>query len=542
MLARRLGLVVQSAWHLAHVAAWATQQGLRVVAQAGLLVHVEADPDLLALALGGVGGPDWHREQDWHWSGPLRKPPGVVAVTGLSARGRVHPHVQWQSPPPITDPPGPGPGYHPQQLWAAYGCAGAAEDGTGQVIGIAEWGVGFQQSDLDQFCQDMGLPPVTPQVVNVGGTALSFDPSQGPEATLDIAWAHAMAPGAQIRVYQHAGASDIQSFAAGVSEVLNAVLTDSVTPCCLSISYGDGEDSFHPEDLQAWEHLIAALAAKGITVFVSAGDQGAYGHHVPGLQQVPRVEAPASCPSAVAVGGTSLYMNLTTFEDERVWSNRYNAGATGGGYSAVFTTPAYQTALHLASRGVPDVAAVADPWTPAYLRFNGQPVIIGGTSLAAPVVAGIWARIAQARHAAGLPPLGDPHALLYQHGAQICRDIVEGTNTCFATTGYPASPGWDACTGWGSPLYTQWKTVFATAASPPSPVDPKTLTVRQLADAPDGQFGASWIPLQQAARTVMAAAQAIGQNALAAFAEHPVGYYDAIQRAAAQLWIAGVRS
>lgn len=539
----KLGLIARSPWVLDSIAQWAVDLGLKVLEKSGLLVKVEGDLEHIEHAL----KVRFERlEQGWHTDHAPTLPPHVVAVSGLSTKGRVYPHLRAHkldnpTPPIVTN--GPHPGLTPSQVATAYQVSGSW-DGTGQTIAIAAWGVSFQQADIDAFCQQLKIPAATVDVVPINGYQNTFSPNDGPETTLDICWSHAMAPGATVRVYMAPGGTNDEAWALQVTNLLNTVLTDSVVPAVLSISYGDGETQFHPSDLQAWEHLIAQLTAKGIPVFVSSGDQGSYGLHAFQQAQIPRVDAPASCPSAVAVGGTALWMNLLQLEDEWAWANDAPfQGATGGGYSQVFTTPNYQSALKLPMRGVPDLAAVGSPSTPAFLIYNGQYWTIGGTSLAAPVVAGIFTRIAHQRHAQGHGPLGDLHDVLYQHGPTLCRDITVGNNQCFAVPGYFANPGWDECTGWGSPIYPQWQTIFAERTTPANPssdppaVNPATLTVAQLAQAADGAYGSANLPLQQAARTVEAA---LGQATYFGLAHHPVGYFDTAQKAAAQLWDAGV--
>lgn len=533
----RIGLIAQSPWVLDTIEQWALDAGLKVLEKSGLLVTAEADLEHVEHALNVQFA---RLEKGWHTADQPTLPPHVVAVSGLSTQGQLYPHVRAHLldhplPPLVTN--GPHPGLTPSQVNAAYGVT-ASEDGTGQVIALAEWGQTFQQSDIDLFCTDLSLPPATVDVVPIGGFVNTFNPQTALEATLDVEWAHAMAPGATLRVYMAPGGQDDIAWGLQVTTLLNTVLTDSVVPAVLSISYGDGEDQFPATELAAWEHLIAAITAKGTVVCVSSGDQGAYGLHTFQQSQIPRVSGPSSCPSALAVGGTALYMNELTFEDEWAWSNDVNIGATGGGYSTVFTRPSYQDALtpQPTMRGVPDVAAVGAVDTEAFLIINGQYAMVAGTSLAAPIIAGLLTRVTQA---AG-KLLGDIHAALYAHGGTLCRDITVGNNTCFAVPGFYAEPGWDACTGWGSPQYPAWQSLWGKGASPVSstPTNPATLTVAQLASAPDGAYGSANMPLQDAARTVQSA---LGSANFFGFCHQPTGYFDAAQRAAFTLWSAGVR-
>jgi len=161
------------------------------------------------------------------------------------------------------------------------------------------------------------------------------------------------------------------------------------------------------------------------------------------------VDFPASCPHAIAVGGTALRLNPY---QETAWTARgkENGGATGGGISTLFDAPDYQV-THLRGfdttrRGVPDVSAVADPATGCVVIFEGQRQTVGGTSLSAPIWAGITALVNQAQG----KPAGFFLPQLYANPAAL-RDITSGNNSYNSVPGYPAGPGWDPCTGLGSP-------------------------------------------------------------------------------------------
>lgn len=551
----QIGLIAASPFVLDVLEHWVADAGLALVEKSGLLVKAEGEMEAIARAL-EVRFHDV--EQGWHTDDRPTLPPGGVAVSGLSTSGTLKPHGK------IIDQPLPGQtmnnayGITPDQVSHAYQVSGTY-DGTGQTIGIAEWGCSWQQADIDGFNQAQNLPAVSPTIVSVDGYVNTFNPADGPEATLDIEWAHGMAPGADIRVYMAPAGTTEAAFALEVTHLLNTVLTDSVIPSVLSISYGDGEDQFHPSDLAAWDHLISQITAKGTTVLVSSGDTGAYALHAYQSPQIRRVAAPASCPAAVAVGGTALFMDMNTVEDEWGWSNDLNFGASTGGYSDVFTAPSYQAHLSPkpSQRGVPDLAAVAAVDTMGYLYYNGGPTMMAGTSWAAPIVAGILTRINHARASHKLAPVGDIHATLYAHGGTLCKDITVGNNTCFAVAGYDCRDGWDEVTGWGSPIYPAWEQIFVTDALPSTSsqptsrgsqpsgtsVDPSTLTVAELDAAPNGHYGADLIPLQAAARYVTFIAKNAGddQGALFMLSHRPWAYWTGAMAAADKLWNAGVR-
>ena len=133
-----------------------------------------------------------------------------------------------------------------------------------------------------------------------------------------------------------------------------------------------------------------------------------------------------------------------------VWNETASGeGATGGGVSVEFALPAWQQAAGVpkapsgqSGRGVPDVAGNADPETGYEVRVDGQAQVIGGTSAVAPLWAALIARCNQKLGR----PVGEPHAAFYQIGIKAFRDITQGNNGA-----YKAGPGWDACTGLGSP-------------------------------------------------------------------------------------------
>ena len=452
------------------VETWAKSEGMTLIRTVGRMVRVDADLDTIAKTF----RVEWEKiNKGWHTKSDPVLPDCIQHVSGLSTKASAHHmHVYPQNmaevsgfPPVINNGPG-APGYTPAEILAAYQ-ADVAWTGAGETIGIAEWGNDFSQADLDQFCQALGLPPITPTVVNVGG----YVPSGGPgaEADLDVEWAHGIAPGANITVYQGSAGSTLAAWALEVTELLNFIAAQAMVPSVLSISYGNAESSFTKGDMQAWDLAMQDLGNKGCTVVISSGDQGAYGNHDPGFPQVAEACAPANCPHALGIGGTSLYMTGLTKEAEYAWSNWFNIGAGGGGFSEVFAEPSYQFG-NVGKRQVPDLAACADPATPAFVVINGQEGGIGGTSWAAPVVAGLLTRVNHARRLAGFKPLGFINPVLYdeqKQGHPLCTDITVGNNSCFAVKGYDAQKGYDWVTGWGSPILTAWLDQLAWGAPKP---------------------------------------------------------------------------
>ncbi len=347
--------------------------------------------------------------------------------------------------------PNNGQGYLPSDILNLYNFP-AGLDGSGQTIGILEFSNGYSVQDAQQFWSMNGINGPSVTFVSVDGTRNDGGVSPNDaEASLDLQWAGALAPGADIVIYEANAGNTYETFAASVTRALQYVLDDpNHHPSVLSISYGDAEATFPETDISAWADLIAKLDAKGITVCVASGDQGAYGMHDLNGPKVRHADAPATVPMAVAVGGTSLSPDGT----ESAWTylGPQNGGATGGGFSEIFPQPSYQSGFGSGvGRGVPDVAFNADPATGYQIVFQGQPMVVGGTSVACPVFAAVVALANQQRASAGLAPLSGLVNTLYSQAGNIpYRDITSGNNSFNGVTGFDAVPGWDACTGFGS--------------------------------------------------------------------------------------------
>jgi kumamolisin len=197
------------------------------------------------------------------------------------------------------------------------------------------------------------------------------------------------------------------------------------------------------------EQVMTEAAALGVTVTVAAGDNGSTDGVSDGRQHV---DFPASAPHALACGGTTLQIQNGQIASETVWNELATGhGATGGGVSVEFTPPpSYQNAVNPTNvdtrqpgRGVPDVCGDADPETGYQVLVDGQPQSIGGTSAVAPLWAGLTALMNESLGR----PVGFLQPLLYASAAQAgFHDVTQGDNPA-----YTAGPGWDPCTGLGSP-------------------------------------------------------------------------------------------
>ncbi len=376
-------------------------------------------------------------------SGPVSLPedvhPCVMAVLGLDDRPAAKP--QFRRLPRATGADG---SFTPLQVADLYVFPDGGINGAGQTIALIELGGGYSSGDLDTYFQGLGLagaPAVS--VVSVdGGTNQPGGDADG-EVMLDLEVAGAIAPGARLVLY-FAPNTD-QGFHDAIAQ---AVHDSANQPGILSISWGGPEDSWTAQARDAMNAALQDAASLGVTVTVACGDNGA--DDGVGDRKL-HVDFPASSPWVLSCGGTRLQAGGGAITSERVWNDLPgNAGATGGGVSKYFALPDYQKQagvppqpeMQFAGRGVPDVAGDADPATGYQVRVDGQDSVIGGTSAVAPLWAALVARLNQMRG----KPLGFANPLLYPLGATAFRDIVIGNNGH-----YDAGPGWDACTGLGSP-------------------------------------------------------------------------------------------
>jgi kumamolisin len=242
-------------------------------------------------------------------------------------------------------------------------------------------------------------------------------------------------------------------------------------PACLSISWTEHEEHEDPTFMLALSGYCSDAAGLGTTVCVSAGDAGSTDGLDDGKQHV---GFPASSPFALACGGTSLTAFDGKITKEVVWNDGPRS-ATGGGISNFFPEPPWQENTPmpanvnpggLRGRGLPDVAGNADPSTGYQIYVFGGALIVGGTSAVAPLWAGLLALV---NEYAGTGGMGFLNLILYGDSSaqRTFNDITTGSNGA-----YPAGPGWDACTGWGSPngdplmqilatwAFAQWQTAL----------------------------------------------------------------------------------
>ena len=323
-------------------------------------------------------------------------------------------------------------------------------NGQGETIAIIELGGGYTPSDLDSYFGSLGispLPAVSAVSVDNGQNQPTGDPN-GPDAEvmLDIEVSGGVAPGANIVVY-FAPNTD-----AGFLDAINqAVMDKQNKPSVISISWGGPESSWTTQSLQSYNSALQSASVVGVTVCIACGDDGSTDGVTDGEAHV---DFPASSPYALACGGTHLVGSGSSITDEAVWNDLPNNGATGGGVSETFPLPSWQANANVPSsvnpgnfkgRGLPDVAGDADPLTGYQVDVDGSNIVVGGTSAVAPLWAGLIALLNQASG----KPAGYLNPNLYGKlsiSAGTFHDITLGNNGA-----YQAGPGWDPCTGWGSP-------------------------------------------------------------------------------------------
>jgi kumamolisin len=364
----------------------------------------------------------------------------IEGVFGLDDRPQAHPHFRARQGSGRFKAHAAAQDFTPPALARLYGFPKSR--GAGECIALVELGGGYDAGEMKTYFQGLGITPgPTLNAVSVDGAhnAPEGDPNgDDGEVVLDIQVCGAIASGATIDVY-FAPNTD-RGFLDAVTRAIHDPQTTVV-----SISWGGPEESWTAQMRAAMEDAFQEAAALGIPVFVAAGDDGSGDGVNDGKNHV---DFPASAPHAIACGGTHVTTKNNSIGSETVWGPPGKGGATGGGFSRYFARPPWQKGIVTGGgnkRGLPDVAADADPDTGYRILVDGTRTTFGGTSAVAPLWAALLAVCnAKARKHPGflLPSLyGAPAAF---------RDITSGSNGSFA-----AGPGWDACTGLGSPVGTK---------------------------------------------------------------------------------------
>lgn len=417
-------------------------------------------------------------------------------------------------------------GWTPAQVRAHYSLTAAYKngiDGSGQTIVIVDGPSDpTVQEDLVQFSRMVGLPAITPsnfQIVYPDGV-----PSQwylqnvadwDEEADLDIEWAHAIAPGANI-VLLITPTQDWSELEYAIQYAQENKLGNVI-----SNSYGYPEVGWGEVTLKGFNQVLKKAAAQGIAVNFSSGD---YGDEGTGSPDGGGAMFPSTSQYVTAIGGTSIGLpNGTSHGAEVGWGNNaaeisngygvldppffdgYQSGS-GGGVSEYTSKPSWQKFLPGKYRQVPDISAVADPYTGGIVVLSGQVGVIGGTSLACPIFSAIWTLADQEAGAplgqaapliATLPSTAVTDIVPFGSSNNVIGDIQDSNGTTFYTSDTLLAPldttttyfsalwfyeeipgyvvlsfgtdssltvtqGWDNVTGWGVP--NGWAFITAAAA------------------------------------------------------------------------------
>lgn len=373
--------------------------------------------------------------------------------------------------------------YTPQQIQQAYDIAPlnkAGITGKGHTIVIID---AFQsptiRHDLAMFDRIFGLNDPTLRIFAPDGLA-PFNPkdpaqvSWAAEITLDVEWAHTIAPGAAIDLVlsnptKNINGNTLSAFLLNILRATSFAVQHNLGDV-ISQSFGGDEACVSKQILQIQHQVFQAATVKGITLLAASGDRGAAEINCAATSFVKAVSTPASDPLVTAVGGTTLNASTTTgqYMGETAWVG------SGGGFSTVFARPTFQQgipAIATNQRGVPDIAYNADPRSGVLVIWSSSghgkdlAVVFGGTSAGSPQWAGITALLNQTLG----KRIGLLNTVLYQVGknaatAQTLHDITSGNNTFIGKdangalvtiNGFPTQKGWDPVTGLGTPDATK---------------------------------------------------------------------------------------
>jgi subtilase family serine protease len=486
--------------------------GVTGVSGAGLRpFHVVPLDPKTGKQLGLVRVASGEKPQGAFYSNQCLGPMTSVALT-LGTTFATYTGIGYGADPTNTEPGTISPcGYSPQDVWDLYSLNSVYDlgyTGAGQTVVVVDaYGSPTIVADTATFSALYGLPALSLQLYTPQPVPGS-DAGWAAETTLDVEWAHAIAPDAGIALIAAPSSAD-DDLQTAVMYAIEYGLGNVI-----SNSYGEPESEVDPVTMLIWDGICEMAAAQGISVHFATGDDGDYAAQL----GYPDVSSPANAPNATAVGGTSIVFsptdssviqtgwgtNLTELSpgsylvDDPPVELGFQGGA-GGGVSQFFEKPGYQAGLAGEGRHLPDVSAIADQYTGVEVIFtiNGQQYfeLIGGTSLATPVFSSIWAlfdqynvvSLGQAAPyiAAGSPfivdvlPATDAYnttgsisdvvsttqyssvdlsqplenttmfgAALWNYGGGAFYNITFGTDSSLTV-----GPGWDNVTGYGTPNF-----------------------------------------------------------------------------------------
>jgi kumamolisin len=333
---------------------------------------------------------------------------------------------------------------------------GTKLDGTGQTLAIIELGGGFRSADLAVFFNEISVPVPNVSAISVdhaGNTPTTPDSDDG-EVMLDIEVAGAVAPKAKFAIYFAPNNGD-----KGFIDAISAAVHDTERkPDVISISWGGPESSTDQQGIDAYHELFVAAGAIGVTICAASGDHGTADLDAEHWDNKIHVNHPAVDDFVLGCGGTQINAQDkdVAWNDGTPFNVNVQGGggwASGGGISVIFPVPSYQKGAKLPlsidtkkpGRGVPDIAMSATNYFTRVDSFEGAS---GGTSAVAPLMSALVALLNQAKQ----KNVGFLNPFLYTNAKTVVHDVTSGTNAIKNTVkGYKAGPGWDACTGLGTP-------------------------------------------------------------------------------------------
>ena len=395
-------------------------------------------------------------------------------------------------------------------IYDAAGLYSQSIDGTGQSIAVVGR-TNLKLADVQGFRKQFALPGNDPTIVLNGGDPGIISTDEQMEAMLDVEWAGAVAPKASIQFVVSASTNTSD----GVTLSAQYIVNHNVAPI-VSLSFGNCEAALGTVGNRFWNALWQQAAAQGMTVLVASGDSGAAGCDGASAKTATggaSVNGLCSSPYSTCVGGTqfvdtsnpgvywsagnnaSTYASALSYIPEAAWntSGSVSGGsglwAGGGGASQVYTKPSWQAGPGVPSdahRDVPDVSLNSSSHDGYLVLMNGQMYVVGGTSAAAPSLAGLLALAVQKTSAR----LGNVNPALYTlaakqaiGGAAVFHDITAGNNSVPGVSGFSAGPGYDAATGLGSVdaslLVNHWKDAVVPAPAFQVSANPASVSMSQ---------------------------------------------------------------
>jgi hypothetical protein len=405
----------------------------------------------------------------------------ILSIKGLDNYSLPH-RMSHPTPPKVTKNQltgtGPSGFYIGSDYRHAY-APGVLLTGTGQSVALFELD-GYYPGDITNY-EALANEPNVP-LTNVLIDGFSGVPPDGDtgneEVSLDIEIVISMAPGlSKVLVYE-GPTSSVQNF----DDVLNQISIDDAAEQ-ISSSWGFTIDS-------TTEQILQQYALQGQSFFEACGDTGAYPN---------AVDTPADDPLVTCVGGTVL----TTVTNSEAWSSETTWPSGSGGISTVYAIPSWQQGINMTtnqgsvySRNVPDVAMIAENcWA---VSDDGEGEIEGGTSIAAPMWAGFIALANEKAAASGKPSLGLLNPAIYRIGdnptnyAACFHDITTGNNTNSSSPNrFFAVPGYDLCTGWGTPAGSNLMNALVTLDGTVTP--PALFTITSIVRTNNGNMAVTWV-------------------------------------------------